>query len=125
MLSLWDGGGGASKVTLQVAPEDLYQQARDFDSAANMVDRAIRSHQTDLRVDAAGADVVSQAAAEWLTNSAFDGTTGALVQLEKTVQHFRDAAEAMRMAAKSYGLQDSTTANSFDDSMGSLDSPSS
>ncbi len=125
MLSLWDGGGGASKVTLQVAPEDLYQQARDFDSAANMVDRAIRSHQTDLRVDAAGADVVSQAAAEWLTNSAFDGTTGALVQLEKTVQHFRDAAEAMRTAAKSYGLQDSTTANSFDDSMGSLDSPSS
>jgi len=41
VLSLWDGGGGASKVTLQVAPEDLYQQARDFDSAANMVDRRL------------------------------------------------------------------------------------
>jgi len=120
VLSLWDGGGGAFKVTLQVAPEDLYQQARDFDSAADMVDQAIRKHQTDLRVDAAGADVISQAAAEWLTNSAFDGTTGALVQLEKTVQHFRDAAEAMRAAARSYNLQDTTTANSSDGSIGAL-----
>jgi len=120
VLSLWDGGGGASKVTLQVAPEDLYQQARDFDSAADTVQACLTANTSNLNVEAAGADVVSQSAAEWLNKSAFDPETGVIPQLQATVQHFKDAAEAMRAAARAYGLQDTTTANSFTDSMNSL-----
>ncbi len=120
MLSLWDGGGGAAKVTLQVAPEDLYQQARDFDSAADMVQACLTANTSNLNVEAAGADVVSQSAAEWFNKSAFDSETGVIPQLQATVQHFKNAAEAMRAAARSYGLQDTTAANSFNGSVNSL-----
>ena len=81
MLTVGSGGGGAGgtgSLTLQVAPEDLYQQAHDFDRAANIVQQAIMDNEMSLRVEPAGADVVSHAAAEWFTNSAFDSSTGAL-----------------------------------------------
>jgi len=113
MLTVGSGGGGAGgpgSLTLQVAPEDLYQQAHDFDRAANIVQQAIMDNGMSLRVEPAGADVVSHAAAEWFTNSAFDSSTGALAQLDATVQSFRDAAQAMRAAAKGYGLTDTTNA---------------
>ncbi len=110
-----DGGGpGApSSLTLQVAPEDLSQQANDFDRAGNIVQQAMMDNSSQLNVEAAGADVVSGAAAEWFRNSAFDSATGVLTQLGVTVTNFRDAAEAMRSAARSYGLQDTTNAASI------------
>ena len=96
-----------------MAPEDLYQQAHDFDRAADVVQQAVFDNLQELSVQAPGADVVSEVAAKWFFGSAFDSNFGALAQLNATVQSFRDAAAAMRAAATSYGLQDTTNAGSF------------
>lgn len=112
MLTVSGGGGagGPASLTLQVAPEDLYQQANDFDRAARLVDQAISDNARALLVEAAGADEVSQAAAKWFNDSAFDPSTGVLAQMHLTADEFRKAADAMRAAARSYGLQDQSNA---------------
>lgn len=117
LIRMADGGGSGpasgtpGSMAFEVDPDRLYATANQFEDTARTLSAWVTANRNRFAVKPAGADTVSQDVAEFFTKTAGgDGSGGALDQALSAAENLGAAAAAMRAAAQSYGLTDSTAA---------------